>query len=109
MVELGLLERSGTTKGSVYRLPPRLYQLAGREAGYIRDRGLDRPKQREMVLEYVRTWGPITNEKCRELCGISFGQAKALLRELCETGYLRRVGATRGTHYVLAEGGASTR
>lgn len=74
--------------------------LAGDEAAYMRDRGLDAVRWREMVLEYARTWGSVTNEKCRDMCGLNFHQATRLLAGLCRKGLLRREGRGRYTRYV---------
>ncbi len=101
MDRLGLVERRGTGAGTTYLLPARLAHLAGEEAAYVRDRGLGAVKWREMVLEYVRAWGSITNEKCRDLCGLNFHQASRLLADLCRQGLLRREGRGRYTRYVL--------
>ncbi len=100
MTRLGLVERRGTKGGTTYILSARLAHLAGEEAAYMRDRGLDAVKRREMVLDYARTWGSITNEKCRDLCGVNFHQATRLLADLCRQGLLRREGRGRYTRYV---------
>ncbi len=99
MVRRGLLERRGVRGGAEYHLPPRLYRLAGEQAAYVRERGLDAARAREMILAYARTWGEITNEKCRTLCGLTFAQASRLLADLTREGLLRREGRGRYTRY----------
>lgn len=101
MTSRGLLERSATGRDTVYRLPAQLYKRLGWQAQYVRDKGIDPIRYRQMVLEYAGSFGHITNAQCRDLCGLNFHQATRLLAGLVREGALRREGSGRGARYVL--------
>lgn len=81
----------------------------GERVGYIRDRGINHIRHREMVLEYVRQFGAIANRQCQELCGLSRDQATKLLKQLVEQGDLEMTGKGRGAQYVLPNAEAQRR
>jgi len=49
---------------------------------YIRERGIDALRYEELILEFVRRHGSITNRQVRELLGVTIGHAKRLLFKL---------------------------
>lgn len=55
-----------------------------------------------IALDIARRAGRITNATLRDSLGIDAQDARRILRELVERGELRRLGQTRGSHYVLA-------
>jgi len=101
MVKKGLLERSGIRKGQIYRLSSSVYKALGESIAYVRERGIDAIRHEELVLEFVRQYGSITNRQVRELLGIDIHAAKRLLNKLLNAGKLQRKGKRRGAHYVL--------
>ena len=101
MVKKGLLERSGIRKGQIYRLSSSVYKALGETIAYVRERGIDAIRHEELVLEFVRQYGSITNRQVRELLGIDIHAAKRLLNKLLNAGKLQRKGKRRGAHYVL--------
>lgn len=53
-----------------------------------------------MILAYVDNFGRITRGKAAELCHLSPGQARVVLKRLTESGQLLLRGEKRGAHYV---------
>lgn len=94
------LEKFGVGRGTYYRLNRALYEALGAGTRYVRDRGIDVSRQREMVKQYVAEHGEIDNATCRELCGLNRNQARRLLHSLVEEGYLRSVGERRWVRYI---------
>ncbi len=103
MVRSGLLERSGIRKGQVFRLSGSVYRKLGESVAYIRERGIDALRYEELILEFVRRHGRITNRQVRELLGVTVDHAKRLLTKLSQNGKLRRRGGGRSTYYELPE------
>lgn len=102
MVRQGLLEKSGIRKGMIFRLSGILYRELGESIAYIRERGIDTLRYEEMILNYVRQYGSITNHHVRELLGVDIYQASRLLRKLTSEGKLRKEGSYKDSVYVLA-------
>ena len=55
LVEAGLIEGRGATRGRTYTLSAQVYQRLGQGADYIRQAGFGPIQQEQMVLQYVRT------------------------------------------------------
>jgi len=103
LVETGLIEDRGKTKGRTWHLSAATYRALGDKAGYIRQRGFEPLQQEQMVLQYVEKHGRITRRDAADLCRISGPQAYRLLNGLVEQGLLVREGARgRGVSYVRA-------
>lgn len=58
-----------------------------------------------MVLSYVRQHGQIKRADVMELCRLSEGQAKELLKRMQSTALLLLEGAGRGAFYRIGERG----
>ncbi len=54
-----------------------------------------------MVLSFVRQHGQIKRAEVMELCHLSEGQAKNLLRRMVQTQALTLAGAGAGAHYRI--------
>jgi len=102
LVESGLVEARGVTKGRVYTLSAKVYRAIGQSAGYVRQAGFDPIQQEQMVLQYVRKHGRITRKDASELCRLSEDQASRLLRRLQSEGKLIMTGKGRGAFYSAA-------
>lgn len=98
------LDRFGMGRGTYYRLTRAVYDAMGAEARYTRHRGIEETRQRELILNHVREYGEIDNAKCQELCGLDRNHAYALLRSICDQGFLEQVGERRGARYRLPSG-----
>ncbi|MGH2485461.1 MAG: ATPase, partial [Ktedonobacterales bacterium] len=101
LVEAGLVEARGITKGRIYILSPRIYRGANNPVAYVRQAGFTPIQQEQMVLQFVREHGSITRRDVIDLCQLGESQASRLLDRLVERGDLRRLGEGRGVHYQL--------
>jgi len=101
LTEAGLIEVRGSGRGRRYHLTPSFYRAADAGA-YVRVRGFEPIQQDQMVLSYVDAWGTITRSKAAELCRLSPGEARNMLRRLVASGELELRGERRGAHYVRA-------
>ena len=101
MVSDNLLEKSGIRKGVVYRLSGKVYQKLGESVAYIREKGIDELRYEELVLEYVKRYGEISNKIVRELLGVDIYKASRILRKLVRDGKLQRKGEKRNASYML--------
>jgi ATP-dependent DNA helicase RecG len=102
LVESGLVEARGVTKGRIYTLSAKVYRAIGQSVGYVRQAGFDPIQQEQMVLQYVRKHGRITRKDAGELCRLSEDQASRLLRRLQAEGKLIMTGKGRGAFYSAA-------
>ena len=63
--------------------------------------GMDLNERQKKAVAFVKTKGRITNAEYQQLAGVSSKTAMRDLADLVERGVLRRVGALKGTHYVI--------
>ena len=103
MCAKGLLEKSGIKKGRIYRLSGILYKELGGTVNYIREKGIDELRYKELIIEYVKKYGEVTNRIVRELLGVDKYKASRLLKKLVKEGKLKRIGADRNARYLVAE------
>jgi ATP-dependent DNA helicase RecG len=99
LVESGLVEAHGATKGRSYTLSPSVYRRMGQSADYVRQTGFDRIQQEQMVIKLAATKGKIKRHDVIELCKIGPYQASRLLAKLAEQGILQRSGEGKGSTY----------
>lgn len=99
LVDAGLAEPQGKTRGRWYLLSAAVYRKLGEPAAYVRRRGFDPLQQQQMVLQYVDSHGRITRREAAELCRIGSYQASRLLKSLEKSGELVRKGVRRGSYY----------
>ncbi|HRF61378.1 MAG TPA: ATP-binding protein [Candidatus Competibacter sp.] len=99
--EAGLVQAHGATKARSYTLSAGLYQAMGNKAAYTRQLGFSALQNEQMVLNYIRQHGQIKRAEVMELCRLSEGQAKDLLKRLKEQDFLLQHGERRGAHYTL--------
>ena len=90
LVEMGLVEARGATKGRSWHLSAAAYRALGEKAAYVRQRGMEPIQQEQMALQFVEKHGRITRREAAELCQISGSQAYRLLARLAERGLLAR-------------------
>lgn len=98
--EVGLVQAHGVTKGRSYTLSAGLYQALGDKAAYTRQVGFSSLQNEQLVLNYVAQHGQISRSEAMELCRLSEGQAKALLRKLTQSEQLQMKGASIATFYT---------
>lgn len=102
LVEAGLIEGRGATRGRTYTLSAQVYQRLGQDADHVRQAGFDPIQQEQIVLQYARTQGRITRSEAAELCRPASEQAKRLLTRMEEKGLLTQTGTRKGAYYELA-------
>lgn len=99
LVEAGLVQAHGATRGRTYTLSAQVYQRLGDMAGYVRQAGFDSIQQEQMVLQYAAAHGRITRKEAVELCHLSDDQASRLLRKLLVENKLVSTGRGRSRSY----------
>jgi len=99
LLEAGLVQAHGSTKGRTYTLAPGVYQADGDKAAYTRQAGFSALQHEQLVLNYVRQHQTIRRSDVMELCRLSEGQAKDLLKRMKAAGLLVLEGAGRGSMY----------
>jgi ATP-dependent DNA helicase RecG len=103
MVNDGLLEKTGTIKARLYRLSKKLYELRGEKVKYIKDRGIDQLRYKELIMNYLKEWGTINNEKCRELLSVNLWKASRVLRQYVNEGLVIPEGKGNNRIYRLKQ------
>lgn len=103
LLEAGLVQAHGTTKGRTYTLAPGVYQADGDKAAYARQAGFSALQHEQLVLNYVRQHGSIRRSEAVALCRLTAPQARDLLRRLKAGGRLVQYGERRGAYYTLVE------
>ena len=98
--EAGLVQAHGVNKGRSYTLSAGVYQVLGDKAAYTRQVGFSSLQNEQLVLNYVAQHGQISRSEAMELCRLSEGQAKALLRKLTQSEQLQMKGASTATFYT---------
>ena len=100
MVDNGLVESRGESKGRTYHLSSAVYRALGEPASYVRTRGIEPLQQEQMVLQYIASHGRITRGQAADLCQLAPAQATRLLARLRDRGAIEQVGSRRSAHYV---------
>ena len=103
LVEAGLVQPHGVTRGRTYTLSPQVYKELGANVEYARQIGFDRLQQEQLIRNYVRQTGSIRRAEVMDLCRLDQGQAYRLLKKMVASGILERKGAKRGVFYVPGE------
>ena len=99
LVEAGLVQAHGSTRGLTYTLAPGVYRADGDKAAYTRQMGFTSLQHEQMVLSYVRQHGQIKRADVVELCRLTPDQAAKLLNKLKKSGTLIQHGEKRGAFY----------
>lgn len=105
LTEAGLVEAHCTTRGGSYTLSLTAYHAAGDKVGYTRQAGFTALQHEQMVLSYVRQHRQIKRAEVMELCRLSEGQAKDLLKRMQGGNLLQLEGAGRSAFYRMGERG----
>jgi predicted transcriptional regulator of viral defense system len=101
LVEAGLLEGRGRTRGRTCHLSAAVYRRTGRPVAYIHRRGFEPLQMEQMILRYVQAHGQIARRDVVELCRVNENQAAYLLKKLVRQGRLHLVGHGRSSHYEI--------
>lgn len=61
------------------------------------------PEQQKKIVEYIKENGRIVSGEVEELLGVKQRRARIVLNDMVKSGLIIKVGASRGTRYVLSE------
>ena len=100
LIERGILEPFGQTKGTVYRLSKEVFTKVRRSIEYRLHRRAEAAYAENVILEYVKENGYITNEVCRTLLRINRSQALYLLNRLVGKNKLTKPAKGRNARYL---------
>ena len=100
LTEAGLVDAHGNTRGRSYTLSASVYSVVSDKAAYTRQVGFGPIQQEQMVLSYIRQHGQIKRAEVMDLCRLTEGQAKELLRRLVVSKKIELRGAGRASAYV---------
>ena len=101
LTEAGFVEAHGATRGRTYMLSAAVYGAVADKAAYTRQAGFAPIQNEQMVLSYVRQHGRIKRAEAMELCRLSEGQIKALLKRMCKSDFLVLEGAGPASFYRI--------
>ncbi len=99
LTEAGLVEAHGNTRGRSYTLSSSVYSVVSDKAAYTRQVGFGPIQHEQMVLSYIRQHGQIKRAEVMDLCRLTEGQTKALLRRLVESQKLTLQGTGKASRY----------
>ena len=108
LVEAGLVQAHGNTRNRSYTLSASVYSVVSDKAAYTRQVGFGSIQHEQMVLSYIRQHGQIKRADVMDLCRLTEGQAKELLRRLVVLQKIELHGAGRASMYVERAGSAQT-
>ena len=100
-MERGLVEAQGRGSSRTYLLAASVYRREGKEAEYVRQAGMTRIEQEQMVLKLAGVKGRIKRKNVMDLCRLSMKQAYVLIQILVFHGELVRTGDNRWASYEL--------
>lgn len=103
LVERGLVEAQGRGPSRTYLLAASVYRREGKEAEYVRQAGMTRIEQEQMVLKLAGVKGRIKRKDVTDLCRVSSWQAYYILRKLTSNGELTAEGSGKSTTYALPQ------
>ena len=101
LTEAGFVEAHGATRGRTYMLSAAVYGAVADKAAYTRQAGFAPIQNEQMVLSYVRQHGRIKRAEAMELCRLSEGQVKSLLKRMCQSDLLVLEGAGPASFYRI--------
>ncbi|MFT8643423.1 ATP-binding protein [Gluconacetobacter sp.] len=101
LIEAGLVQAHGQTRGRSYMLSADVYNAEGRQAAYTRQVGFSPLQHEQMVLSYAQQHERIQRHEAAELCHLNSNQASKLLRRLADESKLIMHGQRRGAYYTL--------
>lgn len=100
LTEAGLAEAHGNTRGRSYTLSASVYSVVSDKVAYTRQVGFGQIQHEQMVQSYIHQHGQIKRAEVMDLCRLTEGQAKELLRRLVVSKKIELRGAGRASMYV---------
>jgi ATP-dependent DNA helicase RecG len=99
LVEAGLVEPHGQTRGRTYTLSASAYRALGAKSAYVRQVGFEALQQEQMVT-LARKHGSVRRSDVIDLCRIAPKQATRLLAKLVRDGHLEMSGTRKAAVYA---------
>lgn len=104
LIETGLVEGKGSSRGREYLLSSKVYQNLNNSKAYVLRTGIDSVKYPELVLKLVRQGKKgITRSDVSRLLNLSNSQAFRLLKKLVNQGQLRMEGDRKSSRYYFSD------
>jgi len=100
LIEAGLVQAHGNTRGRTYTLSAEVYRAKGHQIAYTRQAGFSNLQHEQMILSHAKH-NSIQRSVVMELCHLNKDQASRLLTKLKDEGKLIQHGEKRGTFYTL--------
>jgi len=97
------LDRHGGGRGTYYRLSNKIYNELGNSLGYVRNGGIEKSKQKEMILRYLSKNYKITNNETQNLLATDSNHVYRVLKELREEGKIVMYGKGKGAYYQMKD------
>lgn len=97
------LEKHGTGRGTYYRLSAGLYKQLDKSVDYIRNGDIEKRKQKQMVIDFIKNRGNITNMEAQDLLGVDRDDAYGILKEMKKEKSIKQIGEKKWANYVLTE------
>jgi ATP-dependent DNA helicase RecG len=108
LIELGLIEQHGRTRGARYTLSHRYYSTTGKPGVHSRIIGLTRPARKHLIFEHLQRHEKATLGEFEQIfTDLSPKDISRLLQELRSEGVVRHHGARRWGYWSLTESGYS--
>ena len=101
MCNKGKLEQHGGGSGTNYRFSPLLYDALGDSIGYFRNGDIEKRRQKEMIIQFLKDRGKIKNEQAQSLLKTDRDHAYLLLKEMKDNNDIKLIGSGRGSYYEL--------
>jgi ATP-dependent DNA helicase RecG len=103
LLDRGMIEKRGKTRGTFYILSKNYYEISGREGEYTQSVSWNSLQATQMVMAHFETF---PKGKMRDFETILSGhmskrQVRLLIYQLVKDGYLNQVGKGRGTYYEV--------
>ena len=103
LINLGLIEATGTGRGRRYILSRRYYRMAGALGEHTRLTGLSRAAKEELVLNHIRRYGSVKNIDIQQAFPeMDMPAASDLLKIMRRKGQIEHIGSARSGHWVEA-------
>lgn len=99
LVEAGIVEAIGNGKNRSYILSVKVYKAHGNLPGYVRQKGIDRIRYKELVCKLLEEKKEITRQDVIDLLNVSPNIAYRILQKLCKQGTIELLGRGRGAKY----------
>jgi len=104
-LEMGIIEKIGKTKGTIYILAQDWHQRIGQEEIQTRIVGIRRKKNKDLIIEHLKkNQSGATNKDFQEILGFKQNTVANMLRELQREGKVCFVGSRKNGKWFLQVG-----